>query len=83
MQPASSGPSRRDQRSEVLRDIMATLHMPRLVGPVLAERNPAVGVLVWKLVLLQPPSRELDTAQEWLRSKLHVSGYCPAGCSYS
>lgn len=58
---------------------MAALHIPGVVGPVLAERNRLAepSALLWKLVLLQAPSRGLDTAQEWLRSKLHVSGCCP------
>jgi hypothetical protein len=51
------------------------VRISRIVGTALAERNAAAGALLWKLVLLQLPGRGLDTAQEWLRSKLHAHRY--------
>ncbi len=63
-----------------MRELLVPLNVPRLVGQHLAARNPDSTVLYWKLVLLQGAATALNSAQEWLRSKLSLDRSSPAIC---
>ena len=70
------------KRAAAIRELLLPLNVPRLVGQQLAARNPDSTVLYWKLVLLQGAANALDSAQEWLRSKLSLDRSPSAICCY-
>lgn len=74
------GPQRSAERGAAMRELLVPLNVPRLVGQHLAARNPDSTVLYWKLVLLQGAATALNSAQEWLRSKLSLDRSSPAIC---
>lgn len=61
------------ERAAAMRKLLVPLDPPRLLGSALAARDPGAAVLLWKLVVLQGPSNAMDSAQEWLCSKLSLN----------
>ena len=61
------------ERAAAVRELLVPLDLPRLLGPALAARNPGAAVLFWKLLVVQGPANAMDSAQEWLCSKLSLN----------